>query len=487
MAYFGQNNNSNSAASVKGLVYSFLVIGLATMIYGLLVQNWLFFGAAVLFPTGAIIIYFALQKPIWSYTLYAIITCYFSAIYRYAGIENLSVILDIFLGVSFLSLALNIINKKDSYPWSNVANTLTITYAIWLTYCFLILFSPDVEFHNLISNRSVYLSLPLTYLLTAIFMCTPKRLRITLFLLGIFIATAALKAYWQKRRGFDTVESAWLFSGAWHTHILRSGIRYFSFYTDAGNFGASMAMFTTTFSILSFVVKKRASRIFCIGAAVLAAVGMMMSGTRGAMIIPFGGIVLYILLSKSLKAIATWSFIGVLTFCFFYYTDIGEGNVFVRRMRTAFRPSKDASFNVRVENQKRFAYYLQDKPFGVGIGGKIVDTKGIMRVNEEFIPTDSYYVGIWVEGGIVGLCLYITLQAILLLRCCYLLMFRIKNEQLRKILIALLCGVFGIWLNGYVGRGLGFQPSSLIIAIFISFILNGVYMDKRLKKDEIIA
>ena len=96
-----------------------------------------------------------------------------------------------------------------------------------------------------------------------------------------------------------------------------------------------MAMFTTTFSILSFVVKKRASRIFCIGAAVLAGVGMMMSGTRGAMIIPFGGIVLYILLSKSLKAIATWSFIGILTFCFFYYTDIGEGNVFVRRMHTA--------------------------------------------------------------------------------------------------------------------------------------------------------
>ena len=197
MANFGQNNNNNSTASLKVLVYSFLVIGLAAMIYGLLVQNWLFFGVAVLFPTGAIIIYLALQRPIWSYTLYAIVTCYFSAIYRYAHIENLSVILDIILGISFLSLALNIINKKDSYPWSNAINTLTITYAIWLAYCCLILFSPDVVFHDLIANRSVYLSLPLTYLLTAVFMCTPKRLKITLFLLGIFIATAALKAYWQ--------------------------------------------------------------------------------------------------------------------------------------------------------------------------------------------------------------------------------------------------------------------------------------------------
>lgn len=487
MAYFGQNNNNSGAASVKGLVYSFLVIGLAAMVYGLLVQNWLYFGIAVLFPTGAIIIYLALIKPIWSYTLYVTVTCYFSAIYRYAGIENLSAILDIFLGVSFLSLALNIINKKDSYPWSNAANTLTITYAIWLAYCFLILFSPDVEFHNLISNRSVYLSVPLTYLLTAVFMCTPKRLKITLLLLGIFVATAALKAYWQKRRGFDAVESAWLLSSAWHTHILRSGIRYFSFYTDAGNYGSSMGMLVTTFGILSLIVKKKMFRVFCIGTAFLAGVGMMMSGTRGAIVVPFGGIVLYILLSKSLKAIVSWSLIGILMFCFFYYTDLGEGNVFVRRMRTAFRPDEDASFNIRLENQKRFAYYLQDKPFGVGVGGRIVDTKGIMKLEEDFIPTDSYYVGIWVEGGIVGLCLYITLQAILLLRCCYLLMFRIKNDQLRKILVAMLCGVFGMYLNGYVGRGLGFQPSSIIIAIFLSFILNGVYMDKRLKKDEIIA
>ncbi|WP_418460292.1 O-antigen ligase family protein [Bacteroides sp.] len=485
MAYNRQNQNRS--VSLKGLVYLFFVLGLATMVYGLLHQNWLYFFAAALLPAGGIIIYFALNKPILSYILFAIVTCYFSAIYRYAGIENLSVIMDIILGISFLSLALNIINNKSSYPWSNAINTLTVTYAIWLTYCFLILFSPDVSFNNLIANRSVYLSLPLTYLLSAVLMCTPQRLKVTLFLLGIFIATAAFKAYWQKTKGFDSVESAWLFAGAWHTHILRSGIRYFSFYTDAGNFGSSMGMFTVVFGIIAIIVKQKITRIFCLGACILAGVGMMMSGTRGAMIVPFGGLLLYVLLSKSMKAIISCSIFGILTFCFFYFTDIGEGNVFIRRMRTAFRPVEDASFNVRLENQKRFAYYLADKPFGVGIGGRIVDTKGLMELDEDFIPTDSYYVGVWVEGGIVGLCLYITLQALILLRCCYLLMFRIKNDQLRKILAALLCGVFGIWLNGYVGRGMGFQPSSFIIAIFLSFVLNGVYMDKRLKKDEIIA
>lgn len=486
MANFGQNYNSTSA-SPKGLIYLFLVIGLVTMIYALLSQNMLFFGAAVLLPAGAIIIYFALQKPIWSFILFGVVTCYFSAIYRYLDIKNLSAIMDIVLGISFLSLALNIINKKDSYPWSNAFNILTVTYGIWLAYCFLILFSPDVSFHDLIANRSVYLSLPLTYLLSAVLMCTPHRLRVTLFLLGLFIVTAAFKVYWQKTKGFDHAESVWLISGAWHTHILRSGIRYFSFYTDAGNFGASMGMFTVTFGIIAFVLKNKISRIYCLAVAILAGIGLMMSGTRGAMIVPFGGMMLYVLISKSMKIIVSCSLIGILIFCFFYFTDIGDGNVFIRRMRTAFRPREDASLNVRLENQKRFAYYLKDKPFGVGIGGKIVDTKGLKILDEEFIPTDSYYVGVWVEGGIVGLCLYITLQALILIRCCYLLMFRIKNDQLRKILSALLCGVFGLWLNGYVGRSMGFQPSSFLIAVFLSFVLNGVSMDRSMKKDEVIA
>lgn len=65
-------------------------------------------------------------------------------------------------------------------------------------------------------------------------------------------------------------------------------------------------------------------------------------------------------------------------------------------------------------------------------------------------------------------------------------MFRIKNKQLSQILAALIAGVFGIWLNGYVGRGMGMYPSSFIIAIFIIYVLNGVHMDKKMKTDEVI-
>ncbi|MDO4165098.1 MAG: O-antigen ligase family protein, partial [Bacteroides sp.] len=339
---------------------------------------------------------------------------------------------------------------------------------------------------NYITNRAIFITLPLTYFLSGILLCNSKRLRMTLLLLGIFVITAIFKAYWQKRKGFDSIEMLWLIDGgAWHTHVLQSGIRYFSFFTDAGNFGACMGVLTLVFAIVGTVAKRFIIRYFFLGVAVLAAIGMMMSGTRGAMVIPFAGLVLFVLLSKSIKYFAICSILGIAAFCFFSFTDIGQDNSFIRRMRTAFRPTEDASFNVRLGNQKRFAYYLADKPFGVGVGGTIIDTEGLMQETEEkFIPTDSYYVGIWVEGGVVGLILYIGLQLIVFLRCCYLLLFKIKHKQLRIILSAMLCGIFGLCLNGYVGRAMGFLPGNFLIATFYAFILNGPYIDRQLKADE---
>lgn len=479
---------SNIDWTPKGMVYLLFGVSLIAMVYGLTTSNWLIFTIVSLFPLGAIILIYITEKPMLSYFLFGFIVCYFSAIYRYSQIEKLSVIIDIALGVSMLSILINVVNYHKSYPWQNAFNILTITQFIWISYILICLLHPNIQIYDLVANRGVFLTFPLSYIISSILLFKFKQLKITLFLLGLFILTAAIKVYWQKTRGFDGTEIAWLMNdGGWVTHLLSTGIRYFSFYSDAGNFGSSMGMFTITFGILTFVSKRKASFLFCFGAATFAAIGMIMSGTRGAMVVPFGGLILYCLLSKNIKMITTSFIAGGLLFCFFYFTDIGNENPFIHRMRTAFRPTEDASFNVRLSNQKRFTYYLKDKPFGIGLGGEIVDIDRLGEsTDEKTIPTDSFFVGIWVEGGIVGLSLYIALQVLILLRCVYLIMFKIKNKQLSQILAALMSGVFGIWLNGYVGSGMGMYPSSFIITIFIVYTLNSVYMDKELKNNEII-
>lgn len=472
----------------KGMVYLLFFLGLITMVYGIITSNWLIFSGIVFLPIATIFLFLFTKNPMFSYLLFGTIVCYFSAIYRYARVEGLSVIVDISLCISILSILINVINQRDSYLWKNAFNILIITHFIWISYVLVCLLNPNIQIYNLSTNRNVFLTIPLLYIISSILLYKFKQLKITLLLLGFFVLTAAIKVYWQKSKGFDSVEYNWLVNeGGGVTHLLRTGIRYFSFYTDAGNFGSSMGMFTITFGILAFIAQKKIPRLFCLGIATLAAIGMVMSGTRGAMVIPFGGIALYCLLSKSMKMIAVCILVGGISFCFFYFTNIGDSNSFIKRMRTAFRPTEDASFNVRKYNQDRIAYYLKDRPLGIGIGGEIIDTDKLGDPTvEKSIPPDSFYVNIWIESGIVGLSIYLVLQTLVLLRCIYLIMFKIKNKQLSQILAALMAGVFGIWLNGYVGRGMGMYPSSFIIAIFIIYTLNGVYMDKEIKRDEIL-
>lgn len=480
-----QSPNTGINISPLGIVYAIFLGGLLIIAYSLVMQRWTIFLGITFFPLVLLILLYAIEKPMLSYIILCTATCYFAAINRYSSITGLSVILDILLVFCFFSIFINVISNRQSYPWINGFNLLFITYFIWICYSAISLLAPYTDIHDPIANRGVFLSVPLLYFISGVLLCTTKKLKIALFLLGIFVITNALKLYWQKYGGWDSGESAWLLDGAWKTHILHTGIRYFSLYSDAGNFGSSMGMFVTAFGIISTVVHNRKFRLFCIGVAVLAGIGMLMSGTRGAIVVPFGGLILYLLISKNLKKIISFALLGSLSFCFFYFTDIGDDNNYIRRMRTAFRPSDDASFLVRLENQKRFREYLDSKPFGLGVGGKILDVEETEFAKEDkYIPTDSMYVEIWLENGIIGLCLYIGIQISILLHCCYLLMFKIKNDQLRQILAALLCSVFGIWLNGYVGRGMGMQPSLLIIAIFLSFVLNGLYMDKSIKKED---
>lgn len=486
MDLFEQNNNISWTP--KGLVYLLFAVGLFVVVYALITSNWLIFGIVTLFPIGIITLIYVTEKPMLSYLIFSFVTCYFSTIYRYAQIEKLSMIIDIALGISLLSILINVAKYHKSYPWQNAVNILVMTQFLWISYILLCLMDRQVQIYDLATNRGVFLTIPLIYVISSILLYKFKQLKTTLFLLGLFVLTAAIKVYWQKSRGFDSTELEWLlYGGGGNTHLLRTGIRYFSFYSDAGNFGSSMGMFTIVFGIITFLAKKKAVRLFCLGVAILASVGMVMSGTRGAMIVPFGGLALYCLLSKSLKMIGSSVLIGGILFCFFYFTDIGDGNPFINRMRTAFRPTEDASYNVRLSNRKRFAYYLKDKPFGIGVGGKIVDINRLGEfTDEEYMPTDSFYVSIWVQGGIIGLIIYITFQVLVLLRCAYIIMFKIKNKQLSLILAALMSGVFGIWLNGYVGNGIGMYPSSFLITLFIVFTLNGAHMDSQLNRKEVL-
>ena len=78
----------------------------------------------------------------------------------------------------------------------------------------------------------------------------------------------------------------------------------------------------------------------------------VISGTRAAMGVIMGGMLMITVIAKNWKALLAGIFISISVFVFFSYTNIGSGNQYIHKMRSSFHPSEDASYQVRVENRQ---------------------------------------------------------------------------------------------------------------------------------------
>lgn len=482
MAYNSQNPTYELPP--KALTFLLLAVGLVTIVISIITQKLLIAAAVISLPLVVIILVYGSRSPRFGFFLYATYSYFFTAIMRYSRQEGLSVVLDILLVYMLITIFFSAIRKESNIKLSNAINVLTVSYIAWMIFILVQLANPGIRAEGVtLGIRSWILGTFVLYIISSLFADTLKTLKAGLILFGMFTFIAFLKLLYQKFRWFDAAETEWLMQNSWYTHILSSGIRYFSIFSDAGNFGAHMGIITIVYSIIGFRTHDRWLSIFYVSVGVMGAIGMLMSGTRGAIIIPFGGLVLYCLVCKNIKVMIVSVLTGAAMFAFFAFTDIGDDNSVIRRMRTAFRPSEDDSYNVRVENRKIIAEYLVRHPWGTGLERgvpRIVRTEGGDLVREDTVPPDSYYVKIWMQTGIIGLILYIAIYTIVLIRCCYIIMFRIRNQELLHTLAALLCGVFGVWLNGYVGEGMGQPPTNFVIVAALAFVLNGPYIDKQI-------
>lgn len=474
----------------KALIHFILLAGLAAFAYAIITQQFLIAAAIVCLPILLTVIGYGLQNPYFVYLLYATYAFFFTTISRYTYKTQFSVGLDILLVYLALSLIVAYSLKRQTFRWKNAINIFTISYTLWIAFTLFQLTNPNINSEGVThAIRIMILETSVLYVLASIVSNSPKALKNGLLLVGIFTILAFLKLMYQRYIGFDTAEKIWLYTqdGA-RTHIISTGIRYFSYFTDAANFGTVMGAVATVYAIIGLNTRRRTLAIFYLVIAALATIGMLLSGTRGALIIPFAGLALYTLLSKSVKIFTISSMVGISIFVFLAFTNIGNSNSFIRRARTAFHPTEDASYNVRVRNRKEIATYLENYPLGVGILKDIPKLwiQPDQTYKEGNLPPDSYFVWIWIQTGMVGLLLNISIYVITLLGCCFIVLFKIRDNYLKQQLAAFTCSTFGILLSGYAGNAPGMPPTNFLIVAMIAFVMNGAYIDKQINQQKLI-
>jgi len=300
-----------------------------------------------------------------------------------------------------------------------------------------------------------------------------------------FSVLAALNGMKQLYIGPSPGEQKFLDDGGAITHLLWGKLRVFSFYSDAGQFGASQAHITLMAFILAMGPFKWWKKLLLFGIGLITFYGMLISGTRGALVGLVAGAFLALLISKNFKAVL----VGGIILCIFLgglkYTTLGNNVYQIYRLRSALDP-QEASLNVRLNNQALLREYLATRPLGGGLGtmgdaGSKYNTGTFLAT----IPPDSYWVKVWGMYGIVGFTIWICIMMYILGKCCGII-WNIKNPGLKVKLIALASGYCGILMCSYGNEVINTSPSSYIVYISWVLIFIGPRLDKELAETNIL-
>lgn len=478
-------NRPGSLKLNNPVAYAILII--IAIITGIIIAKGSLFTAIIITAILPIIIYLNRFFAVTQVSLISLLVAAFFAIglNRYIRNVPLGLSIDGLLVMSYIALFFKYFYKKIDYKRINI--DLVFFMVIWFAYAIFQFFNPEAlsrqAWFYAMRGMSLYplLLVPLTLLIFIKY----KYLNMYLYLWGVFSILGTIKGWMQLNIGVDFAEQRWIDEVGGATHILFGQLRVFSFYSDAGQFGAAQAHAGVVGTIIALSSKTLRDKIFFAIMAITGFYGMMISGTRGAMIIPMLGFAVYIILRKNIRVIIIGGIFLVLFYSFFKFTTLGQSRYQIQRMRTAFYPEEDASLQVRLANQRILKAYLVSRPFGGGIGsaglwGERFSPQGFLA----HIATDSWYVQIWAEQGIVGLLMHLFFISYIFLKSSYLVMFKIKDKELIGKLSAIIAGYVGIMASSYGNGVLGQNPTAELMYIGWAYLFMARELDDEIAHEK---
>lgn len=379
-------------------------------------------------------------------------------------------------------LAIAIVDARQSPHFERCANFMLFALIIWCGFCTLEILNDTCDLGINIAawyqgSRLMAFQLLYIFLVFSIYISSPQILMRYLYIWAGLALFTVFWTYKQQYIGFTPAEARFMDGNA--THVLNAGtlIRYFSTFSDAANYGCNAASTAVAFIIIGITTKIRNNKLFFLLTGIAVIWGMFASGTRTAIACLGAGLIVYIFLSKSFKIAIPFT-IAVVFFAFILvFTTIGQGNQQIRRMRSAFNKD-DASMAARDVNKDAMRKYIQDAPWGIGIGMNPDNVPANNKYNLlAKVPPDSDYVFIWLRTGPIGITVYVITMLMMLGGGCYTVLFKLKNRSLIGIGAAFCCAFVSIQLGGYGNQVMMQFPNGLIFYGGLSIVYILPYLE----------
>lgn len=368
------------------------------------------------------------------------------------------------LGLTMISLFLN----AKKMHWHRLHNLAFYVLLIWIGFTFLEFFNPETP--NRVPSwlyrfRSVSFQWVCAAMIVSVCTITRRDIKILLTSWIFWSVIAAIWAFRQQYVGLTPSEQVWMDNFGAKTHMLFGHLRSFSFFSDAAQLGTEMAGLTLICFIFSFEFKGWLLRILFFALAVFFFWGYAVTGTRSALFIILVGFPFYLAVKRDVTKIIIGGLAASAVLFVLMFTNIGNGNYQIYRMRTALRPDDDPSFNLRKANQKVLAEYLRPLPFGVGLGTSMApgDIYNPDHWAAQIAP-DTWYVLLWIETGKVGVTIYVSMLLSFVLIGIYKI-WHLKDDWLRIVMTALLAEFVGVAVMAYANTIMGQFPTSTMLFI----------------------
>lgn len=360
-------------------------------------------------------------------------------------------------------------SQKQRPDWSLFKEPIGIIILIWVAYNVLQLANPIAESRMawVYTIRTVAV-VTLMYFIFSHNIRTLNFIKILLkiwLLLALFAALYAFKQeffgfnYWEERRLLDeNIKSLYFINGHW---------RKFSIFSDPVAFAYNMvsaALFCISM-LFSQLSKTKKAILLCM--SVIFFMAMLLSGTRGAYVLIPAGLILLVILKLN-KSMIIFSLIGGTLMAILVF--VPSSSPSIQRFQSAFRPSEDASYNVRKINQAKIQPYIQTHPLGGGLGSTGTWGQRFSPHSElSKFPPDSGYVRVAVETGSIGLLLICTLMVVILITGIN-NTFRIQDKELRSYSVAMTVIIFAYAVGNYPQEAIVQFPSNIYFYFFAAMI-----------------
>jgi hypothetical protein len=386
--------------------------------------------------------------------------------------------------ITYLLIFSFFLKKKYDDNWSYFQNPVSYLILAWLAYNLFEVINPasPSKLAWLYTVRTIGFLL-LTFFVFVYHIRSIEYIRF-LMKLWLFLALlAAISGFQQENIGLLSFESKWYYSNpdTFKLLFIQNHLRKVGIFSDPVTYSYNIVVAAIMCIIFAMgnisSIKKRLLWL----AVPFFLLTMLYSGTRAAYVLLPSAMVLLVILKFNKKILFFMAIAGLMLG---FLIIMPTGSSIIRRFQSAFNPTKDASYNVRIENQRKIKPYIIAHPIGGGLGS--VGVWGRKFAPNSMLakfPPDSGYVRVAVEMGWIGLLLFCTLMFVILktgINNYYL----IKNPELKNYCLAMVLVIFAFNVGNSPQQALVQYPSNILFYLASALLVVTMRLDKEQQENK---